>query len=255
MADLPHAHEESRRIRQCRRRQVDVGAAAGGDHGAAALRRRSHPVSGGRYRPDEKDGGKISHEEYLSIHKEILGRDRWIIDGFESVALAWERFAAADTLVHVDLPILSHYWGVTKRFAAGQFRNPKGWPENSPGLGEHARQLPGRLALPSPIDAEVSPARRRSRRLEAGAPFAVAGADEGISPRCRATARASGVARIERIAKSGAARLPTLPAPSRTKAQLKLPSATAGAAVVSLQQTNSQRRAPWDGIVSSLQRC
>jgi hypothetical protein len=39
------------------------------------------------------------------------------MDGFESVTLAWERFAVADTLVYVDLPILTHYWGVTTRFA------------------------------------------------------------------------------------------------------------------------------------------
>jgi adenylate kinase family enzyme len=87
---------------------------------------------GGRFRPDEKNGGKVTDEEYLKIHKEILGRDQWIIDGFESMALAWERFAAADTLVYVDLPILTHYWSVTKRLTAGQFRNPKGWPENTP---------------------------------------------------------------------------------------------------------------------------
>jgi hypothetical protein len=27
---------------------------------------------------------------------------------------------------------MTHYCGVTKRFAAGMFQNPKGWPENSP---------------------------------------------------------------------------------------------------------------------------
>jgi adenylate kinase family enzyme len=124
-------------------RKVAVFGNAGG--GKSTLARRLAEITGlplyiidliqfpeGRYRPEEKNGGKISHEEYLSIHTEILGRDRWIIDGFENVALAWERFAAADTLVHVDLPILSHYWGVTERLVAGQFRNPKGWPENTP---------------------------------------------------------------------------------------------------------------------------
>jgi adenylate kinase family enzyme len=119
-------------------RKVAVFGNAGG--GKSTLARRLAEITGlplyvidliqfpeGRYRPREKDGGKISHEEYVNLHKEILGRDRWIIDGFDGVALAWERFAAADTLVHVDLPILSHYWGVTKRFIGGQFRNPKGW--------------------------------------------------------------------------------------------------------------------------------
>ena len=86
----------------------------------------------GRYRPGEKNGGKIPHEDYLKIHADLISRDRWIIDGFESVALAWERFAAADTLVYVDLPVLTHYRFVTQRFLKGLFRNPPGWPENSP---------------------------------------------------------------------------------------------------------------------------
>jgi adenylate kinase family enzyme len=124
-------------------RKVAVFGNAGG--GKSTLSRRLAQITGlplyivdhiqfpgGRYWSDEKDGGKISHEEHVLIHKEILGRDQWIIDGFESVALAWERFAAADALVHVDLPVLAHYWGITKRLVAGQFRNPEGWPENTP---------------------------------------------------------------------------------------------------------------------------
>jgi adenylate kinase family enzyme len=86
----------------------------------------------GKYQSKEERGGEISTEEYRAIHTDILSREQWIIEGFESVALAWERFAAADTLVYVDLPILIHYWGVTTRFAAGVFKNPKGWPESSP---------------------------------------------------------------------------------------------------------------------------
>jgi Isopentenyl transferase len=64
----------------------------------------------GRYWPEEQSGGKVSDEEYLKTHREILGRDQWIIDGYGSVASAWERFAVADTLVYVDLPLLTHYW-------------------------------------------------------------------------------------------------------------------------------------------------
>ena len=72
-----------------------------------------------------------------------------------------------------------------------------------PSVGEHARQLPGGLALPPPIDAALSSAPRRRRILEARAPFAVASADEGISPKDRAAAR---VARIERTPNPGPAR-------------------------------------------------
>ena len=86
----------------------------------------------GQYWPEESGGGKISDDEYLKIYADILKRDEWIIDGYGSVASAWERFAVADTLVYIDLPLLTHYRWVTSRFAKGLFRNPPGWPENSP---------------------------------------------------------------------------------------------------------------------------
>jgi len=87
---------------------------------------------GGRYRPDENAGGKLPDEEFMAIHRDLLRRDSWIIDGYGTLPAVWERLAAADTLVYIDLPMIVHYWGVTKRFAAGLFRAPKGWPENSP---------------------------------------------------------------------------------------------------------------------------
>jgi len=42
------------------------------------------------------------------------------------------RLSLADTLIHVDLPLHIHYRWVTKRFIKGIFKNPEGWPENSP---------------------------------------------------------------------------------------------------------------------------
>jgi adenylate kinase family enzyme len=86
----------------------------------------------GRYWPDEKDGGKIPDDQYLHIHNELLRQDAWIVDGFDNVASMWERFAAADTLIYIDLPLVTHYRRVTARFIKGVFRNPGGWPENSP---------------------------------------------------------------------------------------------------------------------------
>src|SRR5436305_7900889 len=77
-------------------------------------------------------GGKIPHEEYLKAHADLLRRDAWIIDGFGDVSTAWERFAAADTLVYVDLPLFTHYRWVTKRLIKGLFANPEGWPPGSP---------------------------------------------------------------------------------------------------------------------------
>jgi adenylate kinase family enzyme len=77
-------------------------------------------------------GGKVPHDEYLKAHADIVGGEEWVIDGFGCVASAWERFSAADTLIYIDLPLLTHYWWVTKRLIKGLFVNPEGWPENSP---------------------------------------------------------------------------------------------------------------------------
>lgn len=77
-------------------------------------------------------GEEVPHEEYLSIHAELLTRSEWIIDGFGCVASAWERFQAADTLVYVDLPLFTHFRWITKRLLKGLFVNPEGWPDNSP---------------------------------------------------------------------------------------------------------------------------
>lgn len=79
-----------------------------------------------------KGGGKVPHEEYLTAHADLLRQDEWIIDGFGCVASAWERFAQADTLVYIDLPLVTHHWWVTKRLIKGLFATPEGWPENSP---------------------------------------------------------------------------------------------------------------------------
>ena len=89
-------------------RKVAVFGNAGG--GKSTLSRRLAEITGlplypldiiqfrdGRYWPDEKDGGKVSPEDYLKMHRDILSRDRWIIDGYGSVASAWERFSAATT--------------------------------------------------------------------------------------------------------------------------------------------------------------
>ncbi len=54
--------------------------------------------------------------------------DRWL----RLHASAWERFAAADTLVYLDLPMFTQWRWVTKRFIKGLFVNPEGWPEKSP---------------------------------------------------------------------------------------------------------------------------
>jgi hypothetical protein len=77
-------------------------------------------------------GEKIPHDEFLQAHAELIRRDAWIIDGFGDEATAWDRFSAADTLIHIDLPLRVHYFWVTKRLIKGFFVTPKGWPDDSP---------------------------------------------------------------------------------------------------------------------------
>jgi len=96
---------------------------------AAITRLPLHPLDLIQFKPG---GGEVPHEEYLKVHEDLLRKDEWIIDGFGSVASAWERFSKADTLVYIDLPLLTHHWWVTKRLIRGLLINPEGWPENSP---------------------------------------------------------------------------------------------------------------------------
>jgi adenylate kinase family enzyme len=77
-------------------------------------------------------GVAVPHEEYLRAHAALMNRDEWIIDGFGCIKTVWERLDAADTLVHVDLPLAAHAWWVTKRLVKGLFVAPEGWPERSP---------------------------------------------------------------------------------------------------------------------------
>ena len=77
-------------------------------------------------------GSEVPREEYFRAHADVLNRDEWIIDGFGDVASAFERFSKADTLVYIDLPLMTHYWWVTKRLIKAPFVKAEGWPENSP---------------------------------------------------------------------------------------------------------------------------
>ncbi len=80
----------------------------------------------------EAGGKEVNYQDYRRVHAEILSSDEWIIDGFGCPLTLWERLRAADTLIYIDLPLHIHFLWVTKRLIKGLFRNPEGWPENSP---------------------------------------------------------------------------------------------------------------------------
>jgi len=77
-------------------------------------------------------GSELPHAVYLESHEKLVEGAEWIIDGYGCVKSAWQRFEAADTLIHVDLPLLVHFIWVTKRLVKGFFATPEGWPEGSP---------------------------------------------------------------------------------------------------------------------------
>jgi len=77
-------------------------------------------------------GGEVPREEYLRAHANLLYQDTWIIEGFGTVDTAWQRFEMADTLIHIDLPLVTHYWWVTKRLIRSSHTPPEGWPKGSP---------------------------------------------------------------------------------------------------------------------------
>jgi adenylate kinase family enzyme len=88
-----------------------------------------YPLDLIQFRPG---GGEVPRDEYLKAHAELLQRDAWIIDGYGCAKSARERFARADTLVYIDLPLFRHFLWVTKRFLKSLFVAPEGWPEGSP---------------------------------------------------------------------------------------------------------------------------
>jgi adenylate kinase family enzyme len=116
-------------------RRVAIFGNAGG--GKSTLARRLaeltglplHAVDRMRFR---EGGDAVPEAEYLAHHAALLREEAWIIEGFGGVGPAWERFARADTLIHVDLPLPLHAWWVTKRLVRGVFINPEGWPARSP---------------------------------------------------------------------------------------------------------------------------
>ena len=111
-------------------KRVAIFGNAGG--GKSTLARELAAITGLPIHVLDKLHGEIPYEKYLQAHTILVNRDEWIIDGFGCIKSVWERFEAADTLIHVDLPLARHFLWVTKRLVKGMFVAPEGWPENSP---------------------------------------------------------------------------------------------------------------------------
>ena len=56
-----------------------------------------------------------SPKECVQLIKKIEEQDSWIIDGYGPLDLIENRFAIADVIVFIDLPIHLHFWWTLKR--------------------------------------------------------------------------------------------------------------------------------------------
>ncbi|NRA53046.1 MAG: adenylate kinase [Gammaproteobacteria bacterium] len=79
----------------------------------------------------KKNGEQVDRKTYDDEHQRIVSGECWIIDGLGPISSFYQRLAAADTLVYIDLPYAVSYWLVTKRFVKGLLVQPEGWPEGS----------------------------------------------------------------------------------------------------------------------------
>jgi adenylate kinase family enzyme len=134
-ANDPRRRIVFRRGIEKRMKRVAIFGNAGG--GKSTLARQLAAITGlPLYVIDKlqfKDGGAaVPLDVYLELHRALLARETWIIDGYGDTATVWERCGLADTLVHVDLPLPIHYWRVTKRLIEGLLADPEGWPKDSP---------------------------------------------------------------------------------------------------------------------------
>jgi len=72
--------------------------------------------------------------EYDERHRELISREKWLIDGYGSWSSVLDRFEAADTVIFVDHPIWVHYWWATKRQLNSIFSGRPDGPEGCPML-------------------------------------------------------------------------------------------------------------------------
>ena len=72
--------------------------------------------------------------EVAAAQARWLAAGRWIIDGFGGDDLIAQRFAAADTIIFVDLPLYVHGWWALKRQITSVFRPRPEMPPKCPML-------------------------------------------------------------------------------------------------------------------------
>lgn len=61
-------------------------------------------------------GMKIrAQSETKKIIEDFTQQEKWLVDGFGPLDILEKRFAQADTIIMIDLPLWRHYWWCSKR--------------------------------------------------------------------------------------------------------------------------------------------
>lgn len=115
-----------------------IGNAAGGKSTLARALAKAHKLP--YHEVDalfwQPDWSAIAEEDFRAKDVEVLKLDRWVLDGFGPWDSVERRFARADTIFLVDLPIWVHFWWAADRqiaWAKGEAEHvPAGHKEPPP---------------------------------------------------------------------------------------------------------------------------
>lgn len=72
----------------------------------------SYSIDHLQWRPGWK---KTPADEYAHLHKQIMKKEQWIIDGVGAWDFLIQRAHAADLIIYVDLPLKTHFYWASKR--------------------------------------------------------------------------------------------------------------------------------------------
>lgn len=141
----------------------------------------------------EVEGRRVEStpERWRERHRELIARERWVLDGMKLGVLP-ERLAAADAVVFLDLPTAACLWGIACRRLRFRGRShPElgiydriSWEFVTWILGFRRRQRPRILALLCDYDGELIVVRRRREAEPVPARLAA-----GSGPRCAPSGR------------------------------------------------------------------
>jgi adenylate kinase family enzyme len=118
------------RVSSHERRIAIIGNAGGGKSTLAReLARRygieRHSLDDVQWLPDWKPAPL---DVVARHHRAWLSRPSWVIDGWGAWDLIEERFACADTIIVIDLPLVQHYWRSLRRLLQARRGASREWP-------------------------------------------------------------------------------------------------------------------------------